>query len=149
MFRKKGWIIILIVIFSIIFICVSLNIKTYNSRKRTTTQIKNIVKSCVIGDIKKSDINEKYGKKINDCIQANWLEEGGIKIAQIECNTYEENWRENYIWLAVSYKGKLGNGKKVSESEYFKIFFEKNGNQVYVKKIGVSVGETGISDLDS
>lgn len=149
MSRKKVWIVILIVIFLIILICVSLNIKTYNSRKRTTTQIENIVKSCVIGDIKKSDINEKYGKKINDCIQANWLEEGGIKITQIECNTYEENWGENYIWMDVSYKGKLENGKKVSESEYFKIFFKKKGDEVYVKKIGVSVGEVGISDLDS
>ena len=149
MSRKKAWIIILIVIFLIILICASLNIKAYNSQKRTITQIENIVKSCIIGDIKKSDINEKYGKKINDCIQANWLEEGGIKITQIECNTYEENWRENYIWMDVSYKGKLENGKKVSESEYFKIFFKKNGDEVYVKKIGVSVGEVGISDLDS
>lgn len=39
MFRKKGYRIILIVIFLIILICVSLNIKTYNSRKRTTKQI--------------------------------------------------------------------------------------------------------------
>ena len=56
MFRKKGYRIILIVIFLIILTCVSLNIKTYNSRKRTTTQIQNIVKSCVIGDIEKSYI---------------------------------------------------------------------------------------------
>lgn len=148
MSRKKVRIIILIVIFLIILICVSLNIKYYNSRKRTITQIENIVKSCVVGNIKKSDISEKYGKKINDCIQANWLEEGGIKITQIECNIYEENWRENYIWMDVSYKGMLENGKKVSESEYFKIFFKKNGDEVYVKKIGISVGEVGISDLD-
>ena len=54
----------------------------------------------------------------------------------------------NYIWMDVSYKGKLENGKRVSECEYFKIFFEKNGDEVYVTKIGVSVGEDGISDLD-
>ena len=82
------------------------------------------------------------------CIHANWMEEGGIKITQIECNTYEENWEKNYIWMDVSYKGKLENGKRVSECEYFKIFFEKNGDEVYVTKIGVSVGEDGISDLD-
>ena len=149
MFRKKGYRIILIVIFLIILTCVSLNIKTYNSRKRTTTQIQNIVKSCVIGDIEKSYINEKYGKKINDCIQMNWMEEGGIKITQIECSTYKENWRENYIWMDVIYKGMLKNGNRVSEREYFKIFFKKNGDKVYIKKVGVSVGETGVSDLDS
>ena len=61
MFRKKGYRIILIVIFLIILTCVSLNIKTYNSRKRTTTQIQNIVKSCVIGDIEKSYIKVEIG----------------------------------------------------------------------------------------
>ena len=146
--RKKIWIIISIVIFLIILICISLNIKNYNSRTRDVIQIENIVKSCVIGDIKKSNIDEKYGKKDYDCIHANWMEEGGIKITQIECNTYEENWEKNYIWMDVSYKGKLENGKRVSECEYFKIFFEKNGDEVYVTKIGVSVGEDGISDLD-
>lgn len=35
------------------------------------------------------------------------MEEGGIKITQIECSTYKENWRENYIWMDVSYKGML------------------------------------------
>ena len=63
MSRKKVWIIILIVIFLIILICISLNIKNYNSRTRDVIQIENIVKSCVIGDIKKSNIDEKYGKK--------------------------------------------------------------------------------------
>lgn len=111
-------------------------------------QIENIVESCVVGDIKKSNINEKYGKKIYDCIQANWMEEGGIKIAQIECDTYEENWEKNYIWIDVFYEGKLGNGEKVSEVEHFKIFFKKNRDGVYVTKTGVSVGEHGISDLD-
>lgn len=56
---------------------------------------------------------------------------------------------KNYIWMAVSYKGELKDGKKVSESEYFKIFFKSNGDEVYVIKIGVSIGEDGISDLDS
>ena len=149
MFRKKGYRIILIVIFLIILTCVSLNIKTYNSRKRTTTQIQNIVKSCAIGDIKKSNINKQYGEKIYDCIHTNWLEEGGIKITQIECDIQEENWKKNYIWMDVSYKGMLENGNRVSEREYFKIFFKKNGDKVYIKKVGVSVGETGVSDLDS
>jgi len=30
-----------------------------------------------------------------------------------------------------------------------KFFFKKNGDKVYIKKVGVSVGETGVSDLDS
>lgn len=149
MSRKRVWIISSIVIFLIILICVSLNIKTYNSRKRAITQIENIVKGCVIGDIKKSNINEKYVKKIYDCIHANWLEDGEIKLTQIDCDTYEENWEKNYIWMDVSYKGELKDGKKVSESEYFKIFFKSNGDEVYVTKIGVSIGEDGISDLDS
>ena len=51
--------------------------------------------------------------------------------------------------MAVSYKGEIKDGKKVSESEYFKIFFKSNGDEVYVIKIGVSIGEDGISDLDS
>ena len=149
MSRKKVWKITSIAAILIVLICVMFNIKAYNSQKKAVKQIENIVKSCAIGDIKKSNINKQYGEKIYDCIHTNWLEEGGIKITQIECDIQEENWKKNYIWMAVSYKGELKDGKKVSESEYFKIFFKSNGDEVYVIKIGVSIGEDGISDLDS
>ncbi|MCR5736442.1 MAG: hypothetical protein K6G64_02180 [Eubacterium sp.] len=39
-----------------------------------------------------------------------------------------------------------GTNEKISQNEYIKVFFEEK--EVFITKVGISVGETGISDLD-
>ena len=148
MFKGKKRIIILLITGIGIFLCFLWNIHISANKKEYIQQIETIVSNCAKNNIDRNSIDKKYGEKIYHSIQDNWDEEGGIKLEDIECKTYDENWSEQNIWVTVDYKGKLSNDEEVSESESFEVFFDVKGGKVYISKVGISVGESGVSDLD-
>lgn len=143
---------VITVICLIIGICILSGAITYYFHERTVKQIEEIVQSCVRGEVNKLKINEEYGWKIYNYIQDNWDSEGGIKITQTECYATQKNWKENYIWVTVAYQGRLKNGRKAFENEYFKVFFTRNKGKVYITKTGYKITveeDVKISDLDA
>lgn len=146
MFRGKKHLFILIIIGVVALYCL-LNIYSTVQKNKYIEQIENIVVDCVKNHIDDKLINVEAGQKIYDSIQSNWNELGGIELEKVTCNGGDENWDEQYVCVKVHYEGIVGNGKEMENYEYYKIYFKTEGGKVYVLKVGVSVGETGIYDL--
>ena len=145
MFNKRNTFVLIIIGIVLLFFISNIYISV--RKKGYIKQIENIFVNC----IKENDntfIRTQDSQKINNSIQSNWEEEGNIKIEGIDFHCEEENWDEQYVCVEVDYKGILGNGKETEDCEYYKIYFEINEGKVYILKVGVSVGESGIYDLD-
>lgn len=113
-------------------------------RKNTVNQIEKIVENCAKNKIDNKFISNIDGEKIYYSIQNNWTEEGGINLKKVESYTEKKNWSKKYICIKIDYKGTLNNEQNNEDCEYYKIYFKKNDNGIYITKVGVSVGETGV-----
>ena len=113
-------------------------------RKNTVNQIEKIVENCAKNKIDNKFISNIDGEKIYYSIQNNWTEEGGINLKKLEFYIERKNWCKNYICIEIDYKGTLKNGQNNEECEYYKIYFRKRNNGIYITKVGVSVGEAGV-----
>ena len=148
MYRGKKHIFLVIIIGIVVLYC-SLNIYTTVRKNGYIKQIESIIVDCVKNDIDNKYISIENGQKIYNSIQDNWEEDENVKIEAVNCNCEDENWDEQYVCVMVEYKGVLGNGEEIQECEYYKIYFKTEDGEVYILKVGVSVGETGTYDLDT
>ena len=145
MIRKKTIIIgLLVFALGIVAFVLGVNIQ----RQKVVSQIKTTINNCVKGSIDSSKMNEAAGEKISDYIKDTCEEDGELIIDSSSCEVTEIDWKKKYVWLEIEYSGTTEEKKKISGNEYIKVFFKEKNSGVFITKIGISVGETGISDLD-
>lgn len=113
-------------------------------RKNTVNQIEKIAENCAKNKIDSKFISNTDGEKIYYSIQNNWTVEGGINLKKVELYIEKKNWSKKYICIKIDYKGTLKNGQNSEGCEYYKIYFKKKDNGIYITKVGVSVGEAGV-----